>query len=216
MKSLRQDVSHHLNAEGAARNVGEAHPDGLGFHFRVAVKQAADFSQHEAHMVGLGLRAQPKIRLEKNLVAAAEVLEVDGRHGPVGNRHQRSLLGADAGGTQADIFDHAGTIAEAANIADAEHFVAENGNATEKILDGFLRAEADRQAANAEPGERGAHVEAQVAEHGQNAHHKNHRLEDALAQQHERSCAGVAAGQGAIAHAVQRPSHDVARESMSR
>ena len=73
------------------------------------------------------------------------------------------------------------TIAEAANITHAKNFVAEHRNATEEILDSFLCTEADRQTTNPESGERRAHVEAQVAEHSENAHHKNQRLDDALA-----------------------------------
>ena len=70
-----------------------------------------------------------------------------------------------------------------------------------------LRAEADGQTADAEAGERGAHVESQGAEYRQNSGNENHRLDDAFAEQHERSCAGVSAGEGAIAHAAQRPAH---------
>ena len=165
----RQNVGQQLDAERSARNVGETYADRLGFHFGVAVEQAADFREHEADMVRLALGAQAESCLEKNLVAAAEVLQIDRRHGAVGNRQQSPLFGANACGAQADVFDDSGAIAEAADIADAKHFVAEHGDAAEKILDGLLRAEADGQAADAESGERGAHVEAQAAEHRENA-----------------------------------------------
>ena len=63
-------------------------------------------------------------------------------------------------------------------------------------------------AADTESGERGAHVEAEAAEHRQNTDTENKRFDDALTEQHERSGAGVSAGEGTVAHAAQRPAHN--------
>ncbi len=139
----------------------------------MAIEQAADFREHEADVVRLAFEAKAKSCLEKNLVAAGEVLKIDRRHGAVGNREQRPLFGADASRTQSDVFDDSSAIAEAADVADAEDFIPENGNSAKKIFDGLLRAEADGQAPDAEASERGAHVEAQAAEYREHADNKN-------------------------------------------
>ena len=174
----------------------------------MAVKQPPNFGEYKAHMVGLGLRTQTESGLEKNLVSSAKILQVDGCNGPIGNGHQRALVSADASGTQADVFDQSRAIAEATHISHAKHFIAQDRNSTEEIFDGLLRSEADGQSADTEAGERGAHVEAQVAEHSENAPHKNHGFEDSLAQEHERARTRMSARQGAIAHAMQGPLHD--------
>src|SRR5207248_5733246 len=111
---------------------------------------------HEADVVGLRLRAQTKIRLEYNLVAPAEVLKIDGGHSAVGDSEQSAFFGTNAGGAQADVLDDSGTIAEFTDVADAEDLVGEDRNTAEKICDGLLRAETNRQASDAEAGEGGA------------------------------------------------------------
>src|SRR6202034_2054865 len=165
----RQDVGNHLYTERAARNVCKTYSHRTCFHFGVAVKQPPNFGEYKAHMVGLGLRTQTESGLEKNLVSSAKILQVDGCNGPIRNGHQRALLSADASGTQADVFDQSRAIAEATHISHAKHFIAQDRNSTEEIFDGLLRSEADGQSADTEAGERGAHVEAQVAEHSENA-----------------------------------------------
>ena len=146
---------------------------------------------------------KPRVRLEKNFVAATQVLQVNCRDGAVGDGQKSPLLGADASGAQADVFDHAGAIAETANIAHTKHFVAEHGDAAEEISNGLLCAEADGNAANTEAGERCAHVEAEVSQDCESTDAENECFDDALAEQHERTGTGVSAGQGAIAHAAQ-------------
>src|SRR5580692_2040721 len=173
----------------------------------MAVEQTPDFCQHEANMVCFTLGPQAELGLKKNLVAAAEVFEVNRRHGAVGDGDQSALIGADASGTQADVFDYSGAIAEAANVAHAKHFVTENGNAAEKIGNGLLGDEANGQASNAEAGKKSAHVEAEGTKDRESAEAENYRFEDALGQQHERSGTGVTMSQSAIAHAAQQPAH---------
>src|SRR5579863_7276003 len=157
-------------------------------------------------MVGLGFGTQAERCLEQNLVAAAQVLDIDGGHGAVGNCEQRAFVGADAGGAESDIFHGAGAVAEAAGVTDADDFIAQDGNSAEKILDCFLGAEADGQTSDAEAGKGSGHVESQSPEHGEHSGHKYDRFDDAFTQKHERSGAGVSPGQGAIAYASQRPS----------
>ena len=157
------------------------------FNLGMAVKQLADLRQHEAHMIRLCFRGEAQRRLEQNLVAAAEILQIDGRHDTVRNRNECAFVRSDARRAQSDIFDNAGAIAEAANVSDTEDFVPEYRYAAEKILDRLLRAEADGKAADAKPGQRRAHVESQIAEYCKYAQDENDEFNDALAQQHERS-----------------------------
>src|SRR4029077_6643026 len=127
--------------------------------FGMAVEQFANFQQQEAHMVGLALWAQAESRLKQDLVASAQVLQIDCRNGAIRDGEQCSLLRSDASRAQADIFNHSGAIPEAARITNRKDLTAKHQISAEKILDLLLWAEADRQSADAQPGERGAHVE---------------------------------------------------------
>src|SRR5215475_5656023 len=116
-------------------------------------------------MISFAVEAQAQRRFKKNFVAAAEVLQIDRRHCTVWNRNQCAFVGADASRSKADVFYHTSAVAEAAHVADAENFVAKHGDAAEEILDRLLRAKAYRKTADAQSGERSAHVESQIAEY---------------------------------------------------
>src|SRR6202158_5832047 len=178
----RQDIREHFHAERAPRNIRKSHPHGFCFYFGVTVKQAPDLRENETQMVGLGLGTQAETRLKQNFVAAAEVLEVNCRHGAVGNGQQRPLVRANPGGAQTDVFNDARTIPKPADITDAKDFVAQDGDAAKKILDSLLRTEADGDAANAESCKRRAHIEAKITEHGQDSRYKNDGLKNAFAK----------------------------------
>ena len=88
---------------------------------------------------------QAQHRFEKNLVAPAQILDIDGRDRAIRNRQQRSFFGAHASRAQSNILDRARAVAKLANVAHANHFVAQNRYAAEQIRDRLLRAETDRQ-----------------------------------------------------------------------
>jgi len=70
-------------------------------------------------------------------------------------------------------------------VADADDFVAEQRDSTEEIFDRLLRAEADREAADADPGERGSQVESESAQQGESSENHHHRFDHAPPQKHE-------------------------------
>src|ERR1700739_1036410 len=146
----------------------------------MAVKQAPGFGQHEADMIGLAVRPQTKIRLEKNLLAASKVLNINRGYGPIRYCNQSTFIGADACGSQADVFDRARAVAEAAHVAHANYFIAEYGTSPEQIRNRLLRTETDGKTADAKSGQRRAHVESEVAEHGERARYKHCNLENSL------------------------------------
>ncbi len=124
------------------------------------IKQAPGTGQHVAKLVGCRLVTQIQFRIEQDLVTACEILHVHGGQGAVGNGKLSALHCSNACGAQADVLHCANTSAEVAGVADPDDFIAEQGYTAEEILDGFLCAEADRQAADAKAGEGGRHVEA--------------------------------------------------------
>src|SRR5215472_12209897 len=101
----------------------------------MAVKQFADFQEHEAHVIGFALRTQPQIRLEQNLVAAAEVLQIDGCHRAVRNGQQCSILGANARRSQSDIFNNPGAVTETADVANPKYLISQYEDPPKQILD---------------------------------------------------------------------------------
>ena len=178
---LRQDVANHFHGVRRARHIGKAHSHRGGLDLGMAVQKPAKLCQHEAEVVRLRFWPQIQTRFQENLVAAAEVLDVDGGNGAVGNRHQRALFGADAGGTQANIFHRPGLVAETADVAHADDFIAENRYAAKKICDRLLRTEADSESANSKARQCGRHVEAEAGEDCEHSAKKDHRLDQALA-----------------------------------
>ena len=96
-----------------------------------------------------------------------KVLDVHGGDGAVGNGKLGAGVGTNTSGTQADVFDGPGPIAEAAIVADTNDFVGQNGDAAEEIFQRFLCGERDGNAADAQAGEHGSQVEAHDGERGQ-------------------------------------------------
>src|SRR5258708_33921969 len=111
------------------------------------VQHTADFSQQIAQLVRRGLTPDRERWIEQKFVATGEVFDIHGGERAIGNGKLGTFEGANAGGAQADIFHGSDAIAEAAEVADANNFVGENGNSAEKILDSLRRAECDGNAA---------------------------------------------------------------------
>ena len=82
-------------------------------------------------------------------------------------------------------------IGQAAIIPDRNHAIGQEEYATEKVLDGLLRAERDRHADDSDAGKRRGELQAgdrQQAEHGDQ---REHDLGDPLRQQEQCACAGA-------------------------
>src|SRR5579871_470259 len=171
----------------------------------MAIQELADFGENESHMIRFALGTKSKGGLEEDFVTTAEILKVDRCHDTVGNRDECAFVRSNTSRAQSNIFHHAGAIAEAASITDTEYLISQHRDATEKVLDRLLSAETDGKAADAQSGQRCAHVESQIAEHCKNAEDEDDEFQDALAEQHERARTGVTASQCTTANAEQGP-----------
>src|SRR5207245_11640019 len=123
--------------------------------------------------------AQADHLAEKNFVALAVILDDGGGDYAVGNRDHGTVFGAEFYGAEANVFDHAALIANAAGIANLQSFVGQNGNTTEQIFKRFLRAETDGQAANTKSGECCCDVHSKSAENNQQDNDEDQDLENA-------------------------------------
>src|ERR1700722_1966635 len=102
-----------------------------------------------AKLFSRSIQMQSQHSLEKDLVAPAQILNINSRNRAVGDRQQRSLFGSHTRGSQPDILDRPRAVAEFANISHPNHFIAQHRNAAKQIRDRLLRSEADRQSSNA-------------------------------------------------------------------
>ena len=186
----------------------------LGFDFGMAVEQAADFREHEAHVVGFGFGAQAEIRLEKNLVAAAEIFEIDGRDGAVGNRHAGCALRCGCGWSAGRCLRPCRCGRRSGRRRRRERLHRRGRRRRRK--DSRSSVCAPKPMARPpmpRPASAVLMLKPRLPSTASTPHDEDDCLEDAFAQQHERSGAGVAMGQSAIAHAAQRPAHDAPDES---
>src|SRR5438445_12868837 len=97
--------------------------------------------------------AQTDHLAEKNFVALAVILDDGGGDYAVGNRDHGSVFGAEFYGAEADVFDRAALIANAAGITDLQSSVRQNGTATEHVFEGLLRPDTDSQTPNTKSGQ---------------------------------------------------------------
>ena len=105
--------------------------------------------------------------------AAAKFSRLIDRQLTIGNGHHRSIQRPDTRRTNADVFDRAKELARPAHIPDVDRLVRNHHDAAEQVLNRFLGAEANRQAADAQPGERGREIDVRKIE--ENQHRDDHR-----------------------------------------
>src|SRR6202041_2127939 len=133
---------------------------------------------------------------ELDFVAAGEILNAHGGKCAVGNGELGASVGANAGGSQSDVFDGSGAVGEAAIVADADDVIGKHGDSAKKIFERLLRGKRDGNTANAEAGEHRRQVEAHDGEYGQEGGDDDERPEQAVSQDHERSGADAACTDG--------------------
>src|SRR5262249_30378524 len=107
---------------------------------------------------------EPNGLAEKDFVALAEIFDDDIGDSAVGNGNDGAFFGAKFGGTQANVFYGAALIAYTTSVTNLQSSIGQDRDSAEQIFKGFLRAEADGQAADAQPGKRGGDVNAKAAE----------------------------------------------------
>ena len=168
------------------------------------VEQPANLRQNVAHLVGRSFVAQSQLGIEKDFVAAAEVLDVHGGQRAIGDGKLGSLGSANAGGAQTDVFHRAHAVAEAAHVSDADDFVAQKRNSAEKIFQSLLRGERDGDSADAQAGEGGVMLKPRVLRMTKMARMTIDGFQHALAQKHERAGARFVPRDGAFTNAPQQ------------
>ena len=119
-------------------------------------------------------------------VTQGEVFQAHRRQLTIGNGHNGSIQRPDTRRTNADIFDRSKELAHPAHIAHVYWLIRNHHDATEQVLDRFLGAEANGQAADAQPGERGSEIDIRKIEENQNRHDHGRRLQQAVDQAHQR------------------------------
>ena len=84
--------------------------------------------------------------------------------------------GADLGGAHADVLHGAQRVAEAAEVADTDRLIDDEGQGPDEVLDRLLRTQGQREAADAERGQAGRDVDVERVERGDDGDGYERRL----------------------------------------
>ena len=107
------------------------------------------------NLIRLCVAAQIQGDVEQHLIAAREFSMVIDENIPLGTVTRVRSIAADAGGTYTDVFHRSCLVPKFAIVADRNRSVADDGDASEQILDGLLRRQSDGESADPEPGKNG-------------------------------------------------------------
>ena len=123
--------------------------------------------------LALVVRSQPDEMVEPELVARRQRLDVRVRDLAVGHADDRAIQCTDARRSQADVIDGPDGLAELEEVADAHRLVEDDRDAADDVLERLLRGERHGNAADAEAGERGGRIDAEVVQHHQHARRRS-------------------------------------------
>ena len=150
------------------------------------LEELADPGQHRAQLVGGRLAVQPDRLVKPDAIADGEVFQAHVGQVSVGNRHHRAIRGPNPRRTQADIFDDAGELPNPALIPDVHRLVGNHHDPAKQVLDRFLRAKPDRQAADPQPGQHRGEIDAAQVQENQKGDDDRRRFRHAIEQTHQR------------------------------
>ena len=124
--------------------------------------------------------------VEPELVANGDVLQADRGKLSVGNGEYGSIEGADAGGTQPDIFHEAFVIDDLHAVANMYHLVEDDGDSADHVLQGPLGRQGDGNTAHAKSRESGGEIHAEMMEAGQQTGEEQQQVQRSPAKAQER------------------------------
>ena len=127
--------------------------------------------------------------LKPNSVSFGEVLQAHRRQQTVRNGNNGAIQRPNARRTHSDIFDRSKELARPAHVPHADWLVRNHHDAPEQVLDRFLRAEANGQAADTQTGERGSEIDIRKIKKNQSRDDHARRFQEAVDQEHQRRVA---------------------------
>ena len=166
----RVEVREQLDVEREGSETNQPNPDRLGaIDHRVGREAGAQAGEDGVHLLGGGVVAQPDEMMQPELVARRQRLDVRVRNLTVGHAQDGPILGADARRSQPDVVDGADGLPEPDEIAHAHGLVDDDRHAADDVLERLLCGQSDRDAADAEAGERGGGIDPDVVQEHEHA-----------------------------------------------
>ncbi len=148
----RLEPAEDLDVDGGRAEVREPRHDDLLPHERMRAQQPVDAGDDLAHLRLPGRVAERDGRAEADAIAQRVRLDARIRQAAVRDRDDRAVEGADARRARADVFHGADDVVHLHRVADAAGLIGGERDRPEQVLDGLLRAEGERDAADAEAG----------------------------------------------------------------
>src|SRR5439155_20513543 len=131
-----QKVGINFDVHASVHKAKKADARRSVFHAIVLFQRGAQFLQGVADVVGSEVVAQANGLAEEDFVALSEIFEDRGGYRAVRNGDDGALLGAQLGGTEADVFHSASLIANTAGVADLQSLVGQDRDSAKQIFKG--------------------------------------------------------------------------------
>ena len=131
--------------------------------------------------------------LEPELVSRRDRFEAGVGDLAVRHAHDGAVERADAGRAQADVIDRAGDLTHLQKIAGGDRLIEDERRAGDDVLERLLRRKRHGDAADAEPGQCGCRIDAEMAQRRQDSG-KDDQEVDHPAQRHAAAIAPPTAG----------------------
>src|SRR5581483_10426434 len=148
----------------------------------MSVKNLTDLYENISQLVRRSFIPKLDIRVEHKLLARPEIFKVERGECPVGKKNAGSIGCSKAGRSKADLLDGAEFVSITAEVADSHRLVEDDDEAAEEILERFLSAERNCDAADAEAGQNGFGIEAEIIEECQEGQRNCKNLDQSDAQ----------------------------------
>src|SRR3974390_2818214 len=181
-----QDVRKDLDIERIIADSREADRKVADFHLGVLVQNLARFLQHLAQLVRARVPAQTECLVEPDLVAGAEILELDSGKLAVGYADHGAVERPNTSGAQSDMGNCPYAVVKAAEISHQYGTVADHRDTAEQVFDRLLGRQCNRQSAYTEARQQGCCVISPGAERCKYRDQKQKHLNDLPAQREDR------------------------------
>ena len=163
------DIGKDFDIERRTAEPDKPDAGGLRLDLGVLVQQASYLRHHKAELVCRCFITQANDMVAEKHVTNAVILQVHGGELAIRNSDYTPAGSSKAGRTEADSLHRTHLAVDLTEVTDAYGLVGDNGDGSEKILDGLLRGKGDSNAADPKTGDDGSSIDTFNGEYYQQA-----------------------------------------------
>src|SRR5215831_11403380 len=160
-------VGEQLHLERSAGKTRNSKSATLGLDRGMLFEHVLYAIQHAAQLFRRRFNSQEERLIDEHFGAARQVLKLHLRQRTIRNNSQSLIKRAHFKGAKSDVFDDTHLIADLAEVAHADCFVHQEGNASNQVFQAFLRGQRDRQSSDSQARQRRLYIHASDREGGE-------------------------------------------------